>query len=1037
VLPFSLPGRRRAVLDAAVQPLEPRMLLSTVSIANATANEGSPLLFTVSLDAAASSPITLNYGTANKTAKAGHDYTTAKGTLTFAAGQTSQTITVDTLDNGTSGPDLTMYVKLSKPTKGVTISSNQAIGTIDNIDPAPVVTVSDPAAIPAFSKGSKTLTFTIKETGTSTSKSSVQYSTQDLTAIAGTNYIAKTGIAKFSGNKTFFAVQIKILPDATLSEDKDFLLQLSAPSNATIGSPAYGVGVIGTTGNTTGATISATSSITTAPGAPASIAVSLSEPAADPVTVNYATSDGNAIAGTDYTNTTGTLTFPVGTTSQTITVPTLAASAGGTFDVTLSSANNGTISAGTSVVTITPSLSISNINVLAPTSGSSTADFTVTLSAAIPQAVTLNYATSDGTAIAGTNYTAASGTLTIPANSTSVEIPVMILGNIATTGAFTITLSSPANATISTATATAAIQNPSLFPSISVNNPTVDQATSGTTTANFTVTLSAPSSQAVQVTYATADGSAAAGVNYTAANGTRIIPAGATSGLIQVTILGNVTTSANFTLNLSSPVNAMLITSSAMATITNAATALPSLSISNLTVDEASSGVTTANFTVALSATSAQDVQVSYTTADGTALAGTNYTVASGSVTIPSGSVTAQIPVTILGDVSGSATFSVNLSTPVNAVISNASAMGVIENNAAALPTLSVADVSKDEGTGSNSIFDFPVTLSAASAVPVSVNYATADGTATGAAVGSSDPDTDYYSASGTLTFLPGTLSEDIVVTVLGDTTVEQDETFTVALSNPVNAALNRARATGTILNDDTAQAALTAITVNNTSVAQASGGSTAAFLVSLAFAATQNVTVFYGTSDGSAIAGTDYTATSGMLTFTPGQTSEVVDVPVLDNTSLTANSADFSLTLLDPSANATLANTVASGTIYNSNGIKYGSSNTGFSSTISDGVTHYVFNYSIVSIRADALADAQIQFFLTSTGQDLDDATPFRVADVGEINAGQTVSGSIDLSGAPVEGAGMTYSARLISTIGTVTIVYDLNTLSINEEPG
>ena len=112
-------------------------------------------------------------------------------------------------------------------------------------------------------------------------------------------------------------------------------------------------------------------------------------------------------------------------------------------------------------------------------------------------------------------------------------------------------------------------------------------------------------------------------------------------------------------------------------------------------------------------------------------------------------------------------------------------------------PALSVADASGNEGNSGTTTLSFTVTLSKASGQPVSVGYATADGTATTPA--------DYQSASGKLTFAPGEKSKNVEVAVVGDTAVEQDETFTVTLSSPVNATIADASATGTIKNDDVA----------------------------------------------------------------------------------------------------------------------------------------------------------------------------------------------------------------------------------------
>src|SRR5581483_10997514 len=110
-----------------------------------------------------------------------------------------------------------------------------------------------------------------------------------------------------------------------------------------------------------------------------------------------------------------------------------------------------------------------------------------------------------------------------------------------------------------------------------------------------------------------------------------------------------------------------------------------------------------------------------------------------------------------------------------------------------------------NEGNSGTTSFTFAVTLSAVSASTVTVDYATANGSATAPA--------DYAATSGTLTFSPGQTAKQIVVAVTGDTTVETTETFTVALSNPTNATISGAGVgTGTITNDD----ALPAITIGN-----------------------------------------------------------------------------------------------------------------------------------------------------------------------------------------------------------------------------
>ena len=106
-------------------------------------------------------------------------------------------------------------------------------------------------------------------------------------------------------------------------------------------------------------------------------------------------------------------------------------------------------------------------------------------------------------------------------------------------------------------------------------------------------------------------------------------------------------------------------------------------------------------------------------------------------------------------------------------------------------PSVSITGASVTEGNGGAATLSIPVALSAATPLPVSVSYATADGTATAGS--------DYTAASGTVAFAPGETAKTIAIAVTGDTAVEQDEAFTVTLSNAVNATIAGGTATGTI----------------------------------------------------------------------------------------------------------------------------------------------------------------------------------------------------------------------------------------------
>jgi hypothetical protein len=224
---------------------------------------------------------------------------------------------------------------------------------------------------------------------------------------------------------------------------------------------------------------------------------------------------------------------------------------------------------------------------------------------------------------------------------------------------------------------------------------------------------------------------------------------------------------------------------------------------------------------------------------------------------------------------------------------------------AATLPTLSINDVTITEGNTGTTLAVFTVTLSAASNQTVTVNYATADGTAS---VGS-----DYTTTSGTLTFAPGVTSRTLSVAVLGDTRNEVSETFLVNLSAPTNASIADGQGQGTILNND----ALPTLSINNVTVTEGNTGTTSAvFTVTLSAASGQTVTVDYATADGTATAPGDYTEASDTLTFAPGVTSRTLTVFVVGDTMKEKTQTFF--VNLSNSTNASIATGRGRGNITN-----------------------------------------------------------------------------------------------------------------------
>ena len=226
--------------------------------------------------------------------------------------------------------------------------------------------------------------------------------------------------------------------------------------------------------------------------------------------------------------------------------------------------------------------------------------------------------------------------------------------------------------------------------------------------------------------------------------------------------------------------------------------AAPPVTISarNAGVTETNAG-STLNFKVVLSAAATSNVSVQYATADKTAKAPADYTATSGTLTFTPGQITKTVSVPVAGDTlyELTETFFLNVSNPVGATIADAQGVGTIKNDDAK-PSVTIADVTKAEGaSGAKTKFAFTVTLSTVSGAATTVKWATADGTAVAGS--------DYTAASGTVSIPAGVTSKTFTVFLIGDATVEPNETFFVNLTSPVNATIADTQAVGAITNDD------------------------------------------------------------------------------------------------------------------------------------------------------------------------------------------------------------------------------------------
>ncbi|MCA9919391.1 MAG: hypothetical protein KC445_15635, partial [Anaerolineales bacterium] len=296
--------------------------------------------------------------------------------------------------------------------------------------------------------------------------------------------------------------------------------------------------------------------------------------------------------------------------------------------------------------------------------------------------------------------------------------------------------------------------------------------------------------------------------------------------------------------------------------------------ISDASLTEGNSGSSQMSFIVSRSFMTNTTTTVDYATVAGTAVAGADFTaVPSTTLTFLPGTMTQTATVPILGDTfdEEDEQFTVVLGNPTGgAELGVFSATGTILDDDEPLLTINDATaVSESDAATKTAVFT--VTMSITSTKVITVNFATADGTATIAG-------NDYTANSGTLTFNSGEPTKTVEVTILDDALDEDNEVFTVGLSNATNATISDASGQGTITDDD----APVGMRIANTSITEGNSGTTVmSFVVSLDAVSGRTITVNYATANGTAVSGSDYIAKSGTLTFTPGQTQKTINISI------------------------------------------------------------------------------------------------------------------------------------------------------------
>lgn len=368
------------------------------------------------------------------------------------------------------------------------------------------------------------------------------------------------------------------------------------------------------------------------------------------------------------------------------------------------------------------------------------------------------------------------------------------------------------------------------LPVVSITDQNISEGNTTATTTSIVVTLSAASSTDTDVYVTTTDYSAISPTDYTGVTNLKVtIPSGQTSASIPIEIKGDHKYAPDkaFTITLSSPLNATLDNSTSTVTILNDDYAPTINIIPTLSISEGGTGTKLATLSVSLTGSSDQTISATYTTSDITATStgalstgGADYVASTGVVTFLPGEMTKDITFTINGDMvyEPDETFSVTLSDIQNAIAGNLISSVAITNDDA-IPTLSINNVSANEGNSATTSFVFTVSASGSSWQPFTFSYSTRDGTAKSFpyapdSFGTTQPyallynpgKQDYNATNGVITFSPGETTKTITVNVIGNTVFEPNKIFYVDLVSANGAAISPTAKSGngTIINDDT-----------------------------------------------------------------------------------------------------------------------------------------------------------------------------------------------------------------------------------------
>jgi hypothetical protein len=780
----------------------PSSWLHVNDVAVTEGNSGTKAVtFTVTRSGAVAGAASLKWNTVDGTAKAGSDYVAVPVTpLNFIAGETSKTVSVTVNGDVFDEAHEKFSVRLTSAA-GATIADEYGTATVED-DEDSYLAIDDVAVREGDS--STSVPFRIFRTGSTSGSASVRWATVATgSASAGADYVAVASTPlTFAPGESAKTVSVPLIGDALDEANETFRVQLSSPLGAVLADDSATATI-----EDDDATYLSVDDVTLTEGNVAQVAnvtIRRSGKTSAASTVQLSTANETATGPDDYGAVPPTaVSFAGGETTKTVPVTVngdTVDEANESFLVKLSIATGASISDDVAMITIvdddgaiTPGpatfLTVNDVSVLEANSGTTPATFRISRYGTTTGTSTVSWSTVNSSAVSGSDYVAEPATtVAFAAGETLKTVTVNVIGDNEDEAneTFQVRLASPTGAVLSDSTGVATVEdNEATF--LRVDDTSVVEGHSGTRTATFNVRRSGSTAGTSTLTWRTADNTARAGEDYVAVQSKQLtFGPGKTTEALSVTVNGDGRDedAENMNVWLGSPAGATLADSLGRITIDDDDATY--LAVNDVAVVEGEAGTTAANFTITRSGGTAATSTVEWKTVTSTAYAtaGTDYVaVAADTVTFAPTETTKTVSVTVNGDPEAEPheRIGVALQRPSGAFVSDDLGIATIVADETSLVVNDVRLPGIADGTTLAALFT--ITRSGPLTATSSVQYATANGTATAG---------DDYTALPltSVTFAPGETLKRVPVMINGTRDAGPDDNFFLRLSSPVGAVI-------------------------------------------------------------------------------------------------------------------------------------------------------------------------------------------------------------------------------------------------------